>query len=868
MSTLISSLPVKNSTKCHPKCLCVRDIMDCSRRGLVKFPPVSESIKRLTLDGNNFGSITKDSLPYLPNIIQLSLKNCGITALSGGSFKHLPNLETLNLSNNLIAKLGEKTFEGLRLKTLQLGGNSLLTEVESLAFSGSNVTELYMSNCGLKMIGNKAFVTINGSLSTLDLSGNHEISLSRDLLSDLTLRTLHLERCELSQFPLVTSSSVSQLYLDDNPLGRHGLTVIQNTKGLTHISLQNTDMEYFQLSGAVKTLKWINMSRNRVQWIPGSVFKSLPALDTLIWRQNQVRGLAFNFWQNVPNLSYLDLSHNRVANIAELHLGQIKGKVNWLHLAMNQIRTIPEFFKESISKVKRLYLDENPIHCNCKMLWFYKYVQENPLLASTECMTPVQGAISGLSESIFKCNPPSITSLSSQAVNIDSKILVECIAEGDPSPTIQLQQKGEGGIKSVVSSSSQSRTNSMSSLVDTKSCNEVGWYECIASNSEGKVNASIMIEPAAGVRCGTEPTSKMDVTQVLAKTENAVTKDLLITEDDVTKIHVVTGNDVTQAHAATENHVTATNAVTEKDVTNAHAVTENDVTYGPTYAVIEAVTPVFDGTEPDVRLTKKPIVTQTQKAGLETKTASVTEDPVVTSDVTGTLQYLKQGQSTAGNEISNKNDRKQTEKQEEVKRNTTIKENLKSSTLKDKAGLIPKLSLKTENTTDSYDMNNINVTLEDENFTEISRIPTDATEVHPVTSSPRNGNLSSDTETFTGTLQDAKQTLPLKVEEGSTTIWTILKSSTQSSEFKSYSTSPADAASGGLSSGQLVGVIIGSILGLIILLIIIIICVHYCKSARDQYRQRRVTPNTPHHIGWNPKNDPPGAVQASRSRAG
>uniref|UniRef100_A0A8C7BBH8 Lactoperoxidase n=1 Tax=Neovison vison TaxID=452646 RepID=A0A8C7BBH8_NEOVI len=119
--------------------------------------------------------------------------------------------------------------------------------------------------------------------------------------------------------------------------------------------------EHFVCCSVVPLILYIlvlDLRFNRIQEIPGSAFKKLKNLNTLLLNNNQIRQISRNAFEGLENLLYLYLYKNE---IHALDKQTFKGLVSLeqLYIHFNQIETLQAETFGDLLKLERLFLHNN-----------------------------------------------------------------------------------------------------------------------------------------------------------------------------------------------------------------------------------------------------------------------------------------------------------------------------------------------------------------------------------------------------------------------------------------------------------------------------------------------------------------------------
>uniref|UniRef100_A0A667I439 Peroxidasin like n=1 Tax=Lynx canadensis TaxID=61383 RepID=A0A667I439_LYNCA len=103
----------------------------------------------------------------------------------------------------------------------------------------------------------------------------------------------------------------------------------------------------------------LDLRFNRIREIPGSVFKKLKNLNTLLLNNNQIRQISRNAFEGLENLLYLYLYKNEIHALDKQTFKGLRSLEHYIHF--NQIETLqPETFGDLV-KLERLFLHNNKL---------------------------------------------------------------------------------------------------------------------------------------------------------------------------------------------------------------------------------------------------------------------------------------------------------------------------------------------------------------------------------------------------------------------------------------------------------------------------------------------------------------------------
>ncbi|XP_018563628.1 leucine-rich repeat and immunoglobulin-like domain-containing nogo receptor-interacting protein 2 [Anoplophora glabripennis] len=325
--------------------------VDLSNNHLVNIPTKSflhqEKLQELHLNKNKLSSINNRTFQGLKSLTVLNLRENFLEELSRGLFSILPKLEELNLGQNRISKIDAPAFDGLlSLRVLYLDDN-LLSSVPTPSFPVlGSLAELHVGLNAFTTLPDDAFKGL-GKLSVLDISSAGLCNVSANAFRGLTgLRNLNLADNKLTQIPTEHLSHLARL--EELTIGQNDFATIQKGafKGLTNL-------RKIDITGA-----------KYLEHIEKGAFSDNLNLETIILVSNK--------------------------KLEKLEDGTLVGLPNLKHLVLreNSFKTLSESIT-SWNELRALELTDNPINCDCHLLWLLNSINSKNL-TNVQCSTPLQ----------------------------------------------------------------------------------------------------------------------------------------------------------------------------------------------------------------------------------------------------------------------------------------------------------------------------------------------------------------------------------------------------------------------------------------------------------------------------------------------
>lgn len=283
-----------------------------------------------------------------------------LSTISNNSFAHLNELKQLSIERCKLGELSASVFNGLtQLKQLIIRSQNMDWDIQLNIKSSSLFNDLKR-------------------LEQLDLSTNNLISLPEDLFCDLhSLNSLNLSSNSFSDVASIGFSSkqrstrqckiasLNSLDLTNNRLKvltDRGFGVLNSLKQLTLHDNQISRAEENSLFG-LNELNLLVLSNNELVALPPRFFQPVHShLTELYLQNNSISVLPPGLFNNLGQLSILDLSHNEITShwINSATFGQLKQLVN-LDLSFNKLTKLDASTFSSLTQLQILMLHHNEL---------------------------------------------------------------------------------------------------------------------------------------------------------------------------------------------------------------------------------------------------------------------------------------------------------------------------------------------------------------------------------------------------------------------------------------------------------------------------------------------------------------------------
>ncbi|KAF3703348.1 Negative regulator of reactive oxygen species [Channa argus] len=336
----------------------------------------SKLLESLNLANNNlhFGfQETSYALKQLPCLRALDLSENKLDdKMATTLLQNLTSLEYLNLSGNLLQRLDETSFQDLHLlKELNLQRN-IIFEIDAAFGSNHKLQRLNLAFNYLPCLTDFDM----SQLLVLNASHNFiEWFISRqDINETFQLETLDLSNNKLLFFPFLPSQShLRNLYLSHNTISFYEhladnakfpnlTTTIEFYNMKNYTNNVTAQLWNDSLHGDISSLEILDLRVNQVKYFPQGFIRKMPMLARLRMCTNCLATLNLTSEQFSVTLYELDLSNNRLKQIAADE-GSLTALSNltYVNLSLNKLERLPSELFSLLSSLRSVDLSYNNI---------------------------------------------------------------------------------------------------------------------------------------------------------------------------------------------------------------------------------------------------------------------------------------------------------------------------------------------------------------------------------------------------------------------------------------------------------------------------------------------------------------------------
>lgn len=241
--------------------------------------PVSKTLRWLDMSDCVLNYLYPDTLSRLPELEELRLVNNPTLVYSTrySTLQH-PKLKKLDVSKCNLDRPGLHGFPSLT--HAHLSRNTIRILPDRIFAKNKQLTNLYLNANNLERLNASTFVGLI-KLQVLDLSANNlEDVHATTFQENIDLRLLNLSYNSLHRFPDLLSLATS-LDLSFNLISQFNANSLENMPRIRSLSLRDNQLQFLPRGLKSKTLKILDVQRNRLVELHNDSFVELPSLQKI-----------------------------------------------------------------------------------------------------------------------------------------------------------------------------------------------------------------------------------------------------------------------------------------------------------------------------------------------------------------------------------------------------------------------------------------------------------------------------------------------------------------------------------------------------------------------------------------------------------
>lgn len=382
---------------CPTGCTCRDESLEaiCSSAELEFIPiQLNPDLQVFDLKANRVSNILY-ALSIYTKLQHVDISSNRLQSVGSRNFQYQIHLRTLNMSHNQISSLGKEAFRGLTaIRLIDLSHNRI-EKIDNHAFNDTVTLEtLDLTYNRLTSLEGDTIFRSLGALRVLVLERNDMLDVppalkslpSHAQLSSLLLANNLIQTLDESSFPFPQLSNLTKLTLSNNVISDIHKSSFNSLHDLTTLDLSFNNLTQIptqQLSKLTK-LSSLDLSGNEFVEIGAVSFKSLFQLKFLrlsrLPRLSSIDARSF-----VDNIQLESIWITENLNLERLPTRVFHGNpnLNYVQMHGNSLATL-DASHFPLDRLKALDISENPLNCNCSLLWLWVLVRLQTKASSTD----------------------------------------------------------------------------------------------------------------------------------------------------------------------------------------------------------------------------------------------------------------------------------------------------------------------------------------------------------------------------------------------------------------------------------------------------------------------------------------------------
>ncbi|KFM64466.1 Reticulon-4 receptor, partial [Stegodyphus mimosarum] len=235
--------------------------------------------------------------------------------------------------------------------------------------------------------------TVKKSVYLLRIYNSKLMYIPSGIFKDTNYREIYFTGTELTSF---SDSDVAFSGLEHSLNGifisniqyvdRWDWSQLSNLLKLQRLVVSQSTMYSIDQAITMPLISSLSFTQARISFIYDKAFSALENMMTLVLQGNKINELKRSMFPKPCHLQYLDLSENQLQRLPE-DLFVDMPRLLTLKLGKNKIASLSEReFSLPMKQVAWLFIEENPIRCDCRMSWIVS--SRKPSIFRGHCRYP------------------------------------------------------------------------------------------------------------------------------------------------------------------------------------------------------------------------------------------------------------------------------------------------------------------------------------------------------------------------------------------------------------------------------------------------------------------------------------------------